>query len=297
LCGSLGVIAYLNLKAGPSIGYGILPDDAPHEPRERDYFFALAFWTWGLWAGIGAMRFAVRWAAPRRLGAMVLGLCVAALPAGLNARAMNRRAEPEASLPLVVARELLAASPDRALLLVAGDNDTYPLWYAQRVLGLRNDVVVVTYPLLSAGWYRDELHRRWGLGSPPPHDRWRGMREELGLLATSARQDGRPLAAAVTLERTEREQLARNWRLEGLVYVEAADSVAGRTPPGDPAIDRFAAERIARRLDSLLQRPVRETIDPTSRLMREALFCPSLAMRAATDTAASRLLDSTCNYR
>jgi hypothetical protein len=43
-CASLGVMLYLNLKAGPSLGWGILPESAPHEARERDYFFVLAFW-------------------------------------------------------------------------------------------------------------------------------------------------------------------------------------------------------------------------------------------------------------
>jgi len=298
LCGSLGVIAYLNLKAGPSIGYGFIPDDAPHEPRERDYFFVLAFWTWGMWAGLGAVTLAARWVRRRRL-AMALGIAIAALPAALNFRSMNRRVAPEASLPLAVARELLGASPDRALLLVSGDNDTYPLWYAQRVLGIRPDVVVLTHPLIGAAWYREELHRRWGLGSPPPY-RWRGMAQELSLLAASARQQARPLAVAVTVEREARQQLAAHWRLAGMVYVEAADSIArgdAARPPSDPVIDRLTAETSARRLEPLLRRPMHEAIDPSGRLMRDALSCPSLALRAAADTAAARLLDSTCNYR
>ena len=47
--GSLGVIAYLNLPAGPSIGYGILPANVVREARERDYFFVFAFLAWGIW--------------------------------------------------------------------------------------------------------------------------------------------------------------------------------------------------------------------------------------------------------
>ena len=53
---SLGVVIYLNLKAGPSFGAGLLPADAPHEARERDYFFFWLFACWGLWAGFGAIR-------------------------------------------------------------------------------------------------------------------------------------------------------------------------------------------------------------------------------------------------
>jgi hypothetical protein len=298
LCGSIGVVAYLNLKAGPSIGYGIIPDDAPHEARERDYFFALAFWTWGLWAGVGAMAFAARWVGVERARvAVIAGMILAALPAALNVRVMNRRSEPEASLPLLLARELLEGSPERAVLLVYGDNDTYPLWYAQQVRGIRRDVVVVTYPLVSAGWYRDELYRRHALGTPS-HP-WRGMSDELAAIAASARAQARPLSAAVTVERKARHQFAPQWKLAGLVYLEVPDSLAsgGTLPPGDPPIDGPIAELVAARLDRHLRQPLRPAIDPTARLMREALVCPSLALRAATDTAALRLLDSTCNYR
>jgi hypothetical protein len=299
ICGSLGVILYLNLRAGPSIGYGILPDDAPHEPRERDYFFVLAFWTWGLWAGIGAVTFATRWFPERQRLAHAAGLVVAALPMALNVTATNRRVGPEALLPRQVASELLAASPPRAVLLVAGDNDTYPLWYAQQVLGLRPDVVVLTQPLLSARWYREELSRRWSIGEAPV-SAWRGLRTELAVVARSARAQGRPVAVAVTVERTAREYLGRSWRLTGVLYVEGDDtgSSGGSLPPfGEPAIDPAVVNEAADRLEPLLSRPLREAIDPTARLMREVLECPSLARRAAVDTTSSRLLDSTCNYR
>ena len=299
LCGSLGVIVYLNLKAGPSIGYGILPDDAPHEPRERDYFFVLAFWTWGLWAGVGAVEIAQRWLQGRPRLALATGMGVAALPAALNFAAIDRRADPEASLPLQVASELLAASPQRAVLLVAGDNDTYPLWYAQQVLGVRPDVVVVTQPLLSARWYREELHRRWAIGEAPV-GQWRGLRTELASLSRAARAQGRPVAAAVTVERTAREHLGRSWRLTGVLYVEDDDtrSSGGSLPSSsEPAIDMAAVADAATRLAPMLRQPLRDAIDPTARLMREVLECPLLARRAPVDTASARLLDSTCNYR
>ncbi|HEY5218302.1 MAG TPA: DUF2723 domain-containing protein, partial [Gemmatimonadaceae bacterium] len=157
ICGTVGVAVYLNLKAGPSIGAGVLPASAPHEARERDYFFALGFWAWGLWAGYGAVAMARRFRMPA--GA---GVALAALPIALNWSAVTRRDEPQASVPTRWATALLDATPARGVLLAAGDNDTYPLWYAQEVLGMRRDVRVVTLPLIPAGWYRDELWRRGG---------------------------------------------------------------------------------------------------------------------------------------
>ena len=297
---SLGVIAYLNLRAGPSIGVGFLPDDAPHEPRERDYFFALAFWTWGIWAGIGALDFArgVVGARPRLVAAV--GIAIASLPAALNWRATNRRAEPERWLPERFAVELLEAAPPRALLVVAGDNDTYPLWFAQQVRGVRRDVVVLTYPLVGADWYRAEFHRRWRLGHPPPHDQWRGP-AEFDALAASARSLGRPIAAAVTLDPRARERFGRVWRLTGLVYV-AQDSVGladAGSPNAGPVIDVTAVRAAADRVAPFLERPLRASTDPTSRFMRESLRCPEAALRAvsAPDSASVAALDSICNYR
>src|SRR4029079_19302876 len=92
---TLGLIVYLTLRAGPSFGYGVLPPDADREARERDYFFALGFAVFGLWAGVGATR--VTRVVARHFGRprlALLGLVLAALPVGLNWRAVDRRREP-----------------------------------------------------------------------------------------------------------------------------------------------------------------------------------------------------------
>src|SRR3954466_15339830 len=84
---SLGVVVYLNLKAGPSFGAGILPPNAPHEARERDYFFFWAFVCWGLWAGFGAIRLSHLLKPPVGVLAMLLPF----VPALLNWTAVARR--------------------------------------------------------------------------------------------------------------------------------------------------------------------------------------------------------------
>ena len=147
---SAGLIVYLNFKAGASFGWGVLPDSAPHEVRDRDYFFVLGFWVWGAWAGIGAVALA------ERLGAhwTPVGVLTAALPLVLNVPAANRRAFPERAIAPAVARDLLRSAPPNAVLVTGGDNDAFPAWYAQAVENLRPDVTVVVAPLLAAGWYR-----------------------------------------------------------------------------------------------------------------------------------------------
>src|SRR5690349_19513632 len=128
------------------------------------------------------------------------GVAVAALPIVFNWRAVDRRAEPAASLPDAFARATLESAPLRAVLFVAGDNDTYPLWYAQIAGHVRRDVSVVTVPLLPAEWYRAELARRLGLYERADTAKWRGTGRELAVIADHAIRQGRPVAAAVALE-------------------------------------------------------------------------------------------------
>ena len=277
---SVGVVAYLNLKAGPSIGWGILPNSAPHEARERDYFFALAFWVWGLWAGSGAVILATGRAAVGRVRlAAAAGLMVAAAPALLNWPVMNRRREPDASAPALVAGELLAGSPPNGVLLVWGDNDTYPLWEAQQARGVRRDVTVVTSPLLGAAWYRDELRRRWSIDAGP-------LAREGTMVAraiASARARGRSVAIAVTVPAAVRASLGGGWARCGAVWI---DGTMPCTVAVSAPITRLLREH-----------PLRRFTDNTTRAMLEALRCADSEPLNRGNSATADSLAAGCNAR
>ncbi len=198
---SLGVVLYLNLKAGPSFGEGVLPPGAAREARERDYFFATSFLVWGLWAGFGAVN-AARSAASRARsrGAktiiLVASMAVAASPIVLNWHVVDRRTDPNALVARDSARVLLDAVLPDGILLAAGDNDTYPLWYEQTVENRRRDVTVVTIPLLAATWYRQELARRHSLSGAAITSDWHGLSATLTDVCGRARAAGRSIALA-----------------------------------------------------------------------------------------------------
>jgi len=295
---TFGVVLYLNLKAGPSFGYGVLPANADREARERDYFFALGFAGFGLWIGMGAVelarRIAQRTARPRLA---IVGPVVAALPFVLNWRAVDRRREPAATLPGAFARATLESAPPRAVLFVAGDNDTYPLWYVQVAEHVRRDVTVVTVPLIPAEWYRAELARRHGLYELADTARWKGTTRELTSIADHVRRAGRPVAAAVSLEPALRAALGVGWTFRGLVYVshQFPDSEAV-TEIERPAVDSTAAM-----VTRLFGGPVKadRVEDPAARYIADLLLCPTIARRRVDggSTDSGELLASRCNFR
>lgn len=283
LCGAIGVLVYLNLHAGPSIGFGFLPAKIVREARERDYFFVFGFWAWGAWAGVGAVAVLTRWGRPAWTGALL-----ACLPIALNWRAVTRRAQPEATIPRVFAEALLESAPQGAVMFVGGDNDTYPLWFAQQVLHVRRDVTVVTVPLLPTQWYRSELARRAFLLTQAEVDRYAGTLAAAADVARGARRLGRPVVASVALTPRERDQIGTAWMPAGFVFVEG-----GR-------VDTLAAKRwsdwVSHRLPA---GEVRDAIDPVHAYFRTVLDCPRQLLEAyrAAQGSDSLRLDSACNYR
>jgi hypothetical protein len=284
LSGTLGVCVYLNLKAGASFAWAFVPDIIGHEARERDYFFVLGFWAWGIWAGLGAIRLAQSFRAP-----MIGGAALAALPVVLNWIPMNRRAEPEASLPRVVATSLLRGLPPNALLVVSGDNDTYPIWYEQQVRGVRPDVTVLTMPLLGASWYGAEFARRHGLVGGTSG----GVIDRTRDLVRAAMAKGRPVAVALTVPRGERDQLYSRWTVIGLSALAATETSAVTLRLDSASLDRTATTIEEWRRS----RAARPAVDPVHEYFLKVLSCPRLAVDQTRAKVELASLDSTCNLR
>ena len=154
-----GLVIYMNFKPGFSLGLQQWPNPSDHEVRERDYFFVVSFVVWGLWAGIGLAAAARAVLARWRAGlATALGVAaVSLLPFALNFDAAGRRHGPDARLAADLAYDLLNSVPPYSVLFTYGDNDTFPLWWAQEVEGIRQDVTVVCLALASTDWYIRQL--------------------------------------------------------------------------------------------------------------------------------------------
>ena len=192
------LVFYLNFKLGasqPSVLQG------EREVRDRDYFYLWGYSAWGVWAALGLVRL---WSIMAELVASEHSrmhkarpvvvrrrvwlattpiLLIALVPLGCNWRAASR-ARHQATRD--IAADLLNSVEPYGVLITVGDNDTFPLWYAQEVEGIRRDVVVAVTSLLNTDWYArgivrrpvypyDEAHgpaiyrrRRWVVPSGPP---------------------------------------------------------------------------------------------------------------------------------
>jgi hypothetical protein len=154
----LGLVAYMNFKPGFSLAFHRWPEADDHEVRERDYFFVVSFIVWGLWAGIGAAALAADVARKPRLRRLAPALLLVALaPLFLNWSKASRRHGPDARLAADFAYDLLNSAPPYGVLFTYGDNDTFPLWWAQEVAGIRQDVTVVCLALANTDWYMRQL--------------------------------------------------------------------------------------------------------------------------------------------
>jgi hypothetical protein len=155
----LMLMLYMNFKPGYSLGFEHYPRTGDHEVRERDYFFVVSYVVWGLWAGMGlgtlVRTILERWRVPPLVGAGLLAFSL--LPFAGNFTAASRRHGPDARLAADFAYDLLNTVPPYGVLFTYGDNDTFPLWWAQEVEGVRRDVTVVCLALAQTDWYMRQL--------------------------------------------------------------------------------------------------------------------------------------------
>jgi hypothetical protein len=286
--GTIGVALWLNLRAGPSFGVGILPAGTVHEARERDYFFVLGFWAWGLCAGAGMTAISMQLARRLPRAIATIPFALAAVPLLANRPVMDRTREPVSILPRIVGRLLLESVPANAVLYTAGDNDSFPLWYLQQVEGIRPDVLVVTVPLLGARWYREQLSRREDLLPESSVESWPGLGPLLWSTAARAGLARRPVRVSVLLSARERELIDPNagWALEGLVYAPTPD-----LPARSVGLALASMIRSQERVPPSALAPLHPGADPAAEQMQALLRCAGV--RVPSDT----LLVGTCNGR
>ena len=137
----------------------------PAQPRERDYAYAGSFYAFAIWIGLGVYAL-YEWTKkikkiPDSVRAGILGvICLFAVPVLMASEEWDDHDRSGRYMAREYARNYLESCEKDAILITFGDNDTFPLWYAQEVEGIRTDVRVLNYTLSGMHWYIEQLYNK-----------------------------------------------------------------------------------------------------------------------------------------
>jgi hypothetical protein len=152
----LAIVLYLN--------------QTPGQPRERDYAYVGSFYAISIWLGLGVIGL---WETlkgllqPLRAVSIATALSVGS-PLILVAQNWDDHDRSGRTVAEDVAINFLESCEKNAVLFTYADNDTFPLWYAQEVLGVRRDVRIICLSLLNSDWYIDQAKRKQHTADPLP---------------------------------------------------------------------------------------------------------------------------------
>jgi hypothetical protein len=137
----------------------------PAQPRERDYAYAGSFYAFTIWIGLGVYAL-YEWTKkikqiPDVARAGIIGaVCLFAVPVLMASEEWDDHDRSGRYMAREFARNYLESCEKDAILITFGDNDTFPLWYAQEVEGIRTDVRVLNYTLSGMHWYVEQLYNK-----------------------------------------------------------------------------------------------------------------------------------------
>ncbi|MEM9361275.1 MAG: DUF2723 domain-containing protein [Bacteroidota bacterium] len=151
------------------------------QPRERDYSLVGSFFIFCIWIGLGVYGLfdefrkllSAKIAAP-----VITTLCLIAVPLLMGFQNWDDHDRSNRYTAQSAAKAYLDSCQEDAgaILFTIGDNDTFPLWYAQEIEGYRTDVRIVNTSLFATDWYIDQMKRKAYESEPIPsqltHDKY-----------------------------------------------------------------------------------------------------------------------------
>ncbi|HLO58211.1 MAG TPA: DUF2723 domain-containing protein [Bacteroidales bacterium] len=153
----LAIVIYLN--------------QSPLQPRERDYAYAGSFYAFAIWIGLGVLAIydGLKKVTPATSAATLATLSsLVAVPFVMGKENWDDHDRSERYAARDFAYNYLNSCDKNAILFTNGDNDTFPLWYAQEVEGIRTDVRVMNLSYLAADWYIEQMQRKAYESDPAP---------------------------------------------------------------------------------------------------------------------------------
>lgn len=156
-CTGIAIILYINQD--------------PLQVRERDYAYVGSFYAFAIVIGIGVLAvkdLLARISSHKMSLAVATVTCMLIAPVLMAVQGWDDHNRSGKTTALEMAKNYLNSCEPNAILFTNADNDTYPLWYAQEVEGIRTDVRVVCLQFLSSSPYIDQMKRQQNLSAPLP---------------------------------------------------------------------------------------------------------------------------------
>ena len=141
----------------------------PNQPRERDYDYVGSFYAFAVWIGLGVIKvrdWFSKGLSQATAASLATVVCLLAVPVLMAQQEWDDHDRSQKQLPRDLAKDYLESCAPNAILFTFGDNDTYPLWYAQEVEGIRPDIRVINYSLLGIDWYINQLRYKVNQSDP-----------------------------------------------------------------------------------------------------------------------------------
>ena len=160
----------------------------PYQVRERDYAYAGSFYFFTVWIGL-AVAAVYTWIQEKISGqteassakdvvaASVISVLMLGVPALMAAENWDDHDRSNRYTAVEMAKNYLNSVGPNGILVTHGDNDTFPLWYAQEVENVRPDVRIANTSLLGTDWHIDQM--KWAMNESRPLDLTVGPRQYL----------------------------------------------------------------------------------------------------------------------
>lgn len=158
---NFSVIALLFVMLGVAIV--VYLNSPPTEPRERDYIYAGSYYAFAMWIGLAVIGLTEIFQGILKKGK---GAVIAATLIGLTAPALMAKDgwddhnRSDRFFSVDSATNYLDSCAPNGIIFTGGDNDTFPLWYAQETEGFRNDLRVIVLSYYNTDWYIDQTMRK-----------------------------------------------------------------------------------------------------------------------------------------
>ena len=150
----------------------------PYQVRERDYAYAGSFYSFSIWIGL-AVAALYSWLSEKLAAkqegkkgicegdiASIVTILLLGVPALMAAENWDDHDRSNRYTAVEMAKNYLNSVGQNGILVTHGDNDTFPLWYAQEVENVRTDVRIANTSLLGTDWHIDQMKYKMNESKP-----------------------------------------------------------------------------------------------------------------------------------